>query len=154
MIPEKRYFWSPNFSKCEVWSSFLFLFSITWISSAFLFCYVLYINSDLSLSVSRRYTRLYKIPLKLFICKMLTSNWVLLITVHSLDKVTALAKTHGVSRNRINNLKNSTKYSFKCREYRKYPICNYELTAIVFIIGMAISLLFHHLMLKYHLQIG
>jgi len=114
MITLKRYFRSPNFLKCEVSSPFLFLFSITCISSPFLFCYVLYINSDLYLSVSRRYTHLYKIPLKLFICKMLTYNWVLLGIVHSLDEVTAVAKSHGVCRNRINNLKNSTKYSFKC----------------------------------------
>ncbi len=82
---------------------------------------------------------------------MLTSNWILLSIVHSLGEVTAVAKTQGVCRNPINNLKNSTKYSFKCSQYRKYPICNYELNAIVFIICMAISMLFHHLMLKYHL---
>jgi hypothetical protein len=62
---------------------------------------------------------------------MLTSNWILLSIVHSLGEVTAVAKTQGVCRNPINNLKNSTKYSFKCSQYRKYPICDYELNTIV-----------------------
>jgi len=62
---------------------------------------------------------------------MLTSNWVLSSIVYSLDEVTAVAESHGICRNRINNLKNSTKYSFKCVQYRKYPICNYELNTIV-----------------------
>ncbi len=50
---------------------------------------------------------------------MLTSNWVLLSIIHSLDEITAVARSHGVYRNRINNLKNSTKYSFKSGQYHK-----------------------------------
>ena len=30
-----------------------------------------------------------------------------------------------------NNLKSSAKYSFKCSEYRKYPLCNYEIRATI-----------------------
>ena len=29
------------------------------------------------------------------------------------------------------DLKNRTKYSFKCNEYRKYPLCSYEIQIIV-----------------------
>ncbi|CAF2641136.1 unnamed protein product [Rotaria sp. Silwood2] len=62
---------------------------------------------------------------------MSTLNWSLLSIVHSLDEVKVVAKSNGVCQYRINNLKNSTKYSFKCCQYRKYPLCNYELKATV-----------------------
>ncbi len=62
---------------------------------------------------------------------MSASNWVLLDTVSSLDEVKGLAGLHGVCQCRISNLKNSTKYSFKCSEYRKYPLCSYEIKAVV-----------------------
>jgi hypothetical protein len=51
--------------------------------------------------------------------------------VHSLDEVKTVAKSNGVCQCRINNLANSTKYSFKCSQYRKYALCNYELKATV-----------------------
>ena len=62
---------------------------------------------------------------------MSTLNWSVLSIVHSLDEVKVVAKSNGVCRYRINNLKNCTKYSFKCCQYRKYPLCNYELKATV-----------------------
>ena len=48
---------------------------------------------------------------------MSTSNWVLLSVVQSFDNVKAVAKSNGVCQCRVNNLKNSTKYSFKCSQY-------------------------------------
>jgi len=45
--------------------------------------------------------------------------------------VKAVAKSNDVCQCRINNLPNSTKYSFKCGQYRKYALCNYELKATV-----------------------
>ncbi|CAF2805237.1 unnamed protein product [Rotaria sp. Silwood2] len=47
---------------------------------------------------------------------MSTLNWSLLSIVHSLDEVKVVAKSNG---------------SFKCCQYRKYPLCNYELKATV-----------------------
>lgn len=44
-------------------------------------------------------------------------NWSVLGMVHSLDEVKVLTKSKGVLQYRINNLKNLTKYSFKCSEY-------------------------------------
>ena len=63
--------------------------------------------------------------------KMSTSDWILLDKVRSLNDVKDLAKLEGLCQCRITNLKNSTKYSFKCSEYRKYPLCSYELKAVV-----------------------
>ena len=62
---------------------------------------------------------------------MSTANWTSLDIVNSLDDVKALARLHGVCQYRITNNKNSTKYSFKCSEYRIYSSCCYELKAIV-----------------------
>ncbi len=62
---------------------------------------------------------------------MSTLNWNLLSVIHSLDEVKVVAKSNGLCQCRINNLKNSTKYSFKCCQYRKYLLCNYELKATV-----------------------
>ena len=56
-------------------------------------------------------------------------NWCLLSIVRSLDEVRVVAESNGICQYRINNLKNATKYSFKCSQYRKYPLCIYELTA-------------------------
>ena len=62
---------------------------------------------------------------------MSTLNWPLLSTVHSFDEVKVLTKSNGAYRYRIGSLKSSTKYSFKCSEYRKYPLYNYEIKATV-----------------------
>jgi hypothetical protein len=62
---------------------------------------------------------------------MSTSNWNLLSIVHSLDDIKAVAKSNSMCQYRINNLKNSTKYSFKCGQYRKYPLWDFELKTIV-----------------------
>jgi hypothetical protein len=62
---------------------------------------------------------------------MATLNWNLLSKVQSLDEVKAIAKSNGVCQCRVNNLKNCTKYSFKCCQYRKYSLCNYEIKATV-----------------------
>ncbi|CAF0834911.1 unnamed protein product [Didymodactylos carnosus] len=62
---------------------------------------------------------------------MSASNWILLSIVNLLDDVKAVAKSHGICQCRTNNLKDHTKYSFKCSQYRKYPLCGYELKATV-----------------------
>jgi len=62
---------------------------------------------------------------------MSESDWKLLVVVHSLDEVETIAKSNGVCQYRTHNLANSTKYSFKCSQYRKYPIFIYELKATV-----------------------
>ena len=62
---------------------------------------------------------------------MATINWNLLSKVNSLDELKAVAKANGTVQCRINNLKNFMKYSFKCSQYRKYVLCNYEFKATV-----------------------
>ncbi|CAF1484455.1 unnamed protein product [Adineta ricciae] len=62
---------------------------------------------------------------------MSVSDWKLLIVVHSLDKVKTIAKSNGVCQYRTHNLVGSTEFSFKCSQYRKYPIFIYELKATV-----------------------
>ena len=62
---------------------------------------------------------------------MSTLNWCLLSIVHSLNKVKLVAKSNGVSQHGINSLKNATKFSLKRSQYRKYPLCTYELKATV-----------------------
>ncbi|CAF0776103.1 unnamed protein product [Rotaria sp. Silwood1] len=62
---------------------------------------------------------------------MSKSNWILLCVVNSIDDVKAVAKSHNVCQYRTNNLKDHSKYSFKCSQYRKYLSCNYELKAVV-----------------------
>ncbi|UJR18405.1 hypothetical protein I4U23_005310 [Adineta vaga] len=51
--------------------------------------------------------------------------------IHSLDEVKIIAKSNGVCQYRTHNIADSTKYSFKCNQYRRYPICIYELKATV-----------------------
>ncbi|CAF3376223.1 unnamed protein product, partial [Rotaria sp. Silwood2] len=51
--------------------------------------------------------------------------------VNSLDDVKAIAKSKEVCQHRTSNLKDQTKYSFKCSHYRKYPLCRYELKSTV-----------------------
>ena len=62
---------------------------------------------------------------------MSTLNWSLLSIVRSFDEIKVLTKSNGVYQSRISNLKSSTKYSFKCNEYHKYPLCNYDIKATV-----------------------
>jgi len=62
---------------------------------------------------------------------MSASKWVSLDTANSLDEVRGLAALHGVCQCRITNLKNSTKYSFKCSEYRKYSLCSYKIESVI-----------------------
>ncbi len=62
---------------------------------------------------------------------MSATDWSTLDIVNSLDDVKALARLHSVCQYRVTNLKNSTKYSFRCSGYRKFSLCRYELKAIV-----------------------
>ncbi len=55
------------------------------------------------------------------------TNWPPPGYANALDNVKAVTKSNGVYQYRINNLKNSTKYSFKVSQYRKYSSSNYEL---------------------------
>ncbi|CAF0818891.1 unnamed protein product [Rotaria sordida] len=62
---------------------------------------------------------------------MSKSNWILLCVVNSIDDATAVAKSLNVCQYRTNNLKDHTKYSFICSQYRKNSSCNYELKTVV-----------------------
>ncbi|CAF1102071.1 unnamed protein product [Didymodactylos carnosus] len=58
---------------------------------------------------------------------MSNNEWQVLNVVKTLDEVTALVQQHQVSKFRTSNLKTSTKYSYRCSQYRKYPLCRYDI---------------------------
>ena len=63
---------------------------------------------------------------------MSKQEWQLLLTVKSYEEAVVLVKSQfNVCRYRRSDLKNRTNYSFKCNEYRKYPLCSYEVQMIV-----------------------
>ena len=63
---------------------------------------------------------------------MSKQEWQLLLTVKSYEEAIVLVKSQfNVCRYRRSDLKNRTKYSFKCNEYRKYPLYSYEIQIIV-----------------------
>ncbi|CAF1398921.1 unnamed protein product [Rotaria magnacalcarata] len=47
--------------------------------------------------------------------------------VNTLNKANAIIKQHQVSKYRTCNLSNSTTYYYRCSQYRKYPLCQYEI---------------------------
>jgi hypothetical protein len=110
-----------------------FVYSVSHIFHHFfsLSLYIMYINTDLYHWFNRGFPFIYRNTWRYWFGKMSTFNWNLLSVVHSLDTVKVVAKSNRACQFRINNLKNSTKYSFKCCQYRKYPLCNYELKATV-----------------------
>jgi hypothetical protein len=63
---------------------------------------------------------------------MTTEGWQPLFTEKSYEEAAVLAKSEiNVWQYRRSDLKNRIKYSFKCSEYRKYPLCYYEIQIIV-----------------------
>jgi hypothetical protein len=63
---------------------------------------------------------------------MSTKEWTLIHTAQSYDEAKDFAKSRfNVCQYRRSDLNNHTKYSFKCSEYRKYPLCSFEIKIIV-----------------------
>jgi len=63
---------------------------------------------------------------------MSTKEWTLIYTAQSYDEAKDFAKSRfNVCQYRRSDLNNHTKYSFKCSEYRKYPLCSFEIKIIV-----------------------
>jgi hypothetical protein len=63
---------------------------------------------------------------------MSIEGWQPLVTEKSYEEAAALAKSqHNVCQYRRSDLKNRIEYSFKCSEYRKYPLCYYGIQIIV-----------------------
>ncbi|CAM4975026.1 unnamed protein product, partial [Rotaria socialis] len=64
--------------------------------------------------------------------KMSSKQWTLLYTAQSYEEAKDLAKSRfNVCQNRRSDLNDQTKYSFKCSEYRKYPLCHFQIKIIV-----------------------
>ena len=60
---------------------------------------------------------------------MSKQEWQLLLTLKSYEEAIVLVKLQfNVCQYRRSDL---TKYSFKCNEYRKYPLCSYEIQITV-----------------------
>ncbi|CAF5149066.1 unnamed protein product, partial [Rotaria magnacalcarata] len=56
----------------------------------------------------------------------------LLYTAQSYEEAKDLANSRfNVCQNRRSDLNDQTKYSFKCSEYRKYPLCHFQIKIIV-----------------------
>jgi hypothetical protein len=63
---------------------------------------------------------------------MSTKEWTLFHTAQSYDEAKDFVKSHfNVCQYRRSNLNNHIKYSFKCSEYRKYPLCLFEIKITV-----------------------
>ena len=63
---------------------------------------------------------------------MSNKEWTLIHTAQSYDEAKDFAKSRfNVCQYRRSDLKSQTKYSFKCSEYRKYPLCSFEIKIIV-----------------------
>lgn len=63
---------------------------------------------------------------------MSTDQWKTLISAKSYQEAAVIAKSqYNVCQYRRSDLKQRTKYSFKCSNYRKYPSCSFEIQIIV-----------------------
>ncbi|CAM4830437.1 unnamed protein product [Rotaria magnacalcarata] len=63
---------------------------------------------------------------------MSSKQWTLLYAAQSYEEAKDLAKSRfNVCQNRRSDLNDQTKYSFKCSEYRKYPLCHFQIKIIV-----------------------
>ncbi|CAF3567760.1 unnamed protein product [Rotaria socialis] len=62
---------------------------------------------------------------------MSNKEYQVLDIVNTLDKANAITKQHQVSKYRTYNLSNSTTYYYRCSQYRKYPLCQYEIQICV-----------------------
>ena len=54
---------------------------------------------------------------------MAKDEYQLLNTVSSLDEAKTVIKVYEVSKYRTSSLADYTKYSYRCEQYRKYPMC-------------------------------
>ena len=62
---------------------------------------------------------------------MSKEEYQLLSIVKILDEANAILQQHEVSKCRISNLSNCTKYLYRCKQYREYPFCWYEIQAFI-----------------------
>ena len=63
---------------------------------------------------------------------MATEEWNILCSAKSYEEAASLVKSgHDVCQFRRSDLKDRTKYSFKCSHYWKYPLCRFEIQIIV-----------------------
>ena len=63
---------------------------------------------------------------------MSNQEWQRLLIAKSYDGAAQLVKLQfNVCQYRRSDLKNRTKYSFKCHKYRKYPVCPYDIEITV-----------------------
>ena len=70
--------------------------------------------------------------MSIFVKKIMSNGkYQLLNVVKTLDEVNAIVQQHQVSKYRTSNLSNSTKYSYRCSQYRKYPLCRYEIQVYI-----------------------
>ena len=62
---------------------------------------------------------------------MLNAEYQFLNTVKTLDEANEILQQHHVSKYRTSNSSNFTKYSYRCSQYRKHPLCRYEIQVYV-----------------------
>jgi hypothetical protein len=62
---------------------------------------------------------------------MSNEDYQLLKIVETLDEANTIVKQHQMSKYRRSNLSKSTKYSYRCSHYWKYPLCRYEIQVYV-----------------------
>ena len=62
---------------------------------------------------------------------MSKEEYQLLNVVETFDEANRILQQHEVSKYRTSNLSNCTKYSYRCKQYRKYPFCRYEIQAFI-----------------------
>jgi len=62
---------------------------------------------------------------------MSKDEYQLLSVVKTLDEANTIVQQHQMSKYRTSNLCDSTKYSYRCSQYRKYPLCRYEIQVYI-----------------------
>ena len=62
---------------------------------------------------------------------MSKEEYQLLNIVASLDEAEIVVQAYQMSKYRTSNLSDCTKYSYRCKQYRKYSMCRYEIHAYV-----------------------
>ncbi|CAF3475343.1 unnamed protein product, partial [Rotaria sp. Silwood2] len=62
---------------------------------------------------------------------MSSKEYQILKIVKTLDEADVILKEHNVSKYRMSDLSSSTKYSYLCSNYRKYPLCKTEIQVYV-----------------------
>ena len=62
---------------------------------------------------------------------MQNDQYQILNIVKTLNEAKIILEEHNVSKYQTSNLSNSTKLSYRCRNYRKYPLCKFEIQVII-----------------------